>query len=108
MTTSTHVNMKLKSLTIAALLGVALASFAADKTAVTANATNRFTITGMHCNGCAGGLTVELNETRGIAHATVAFSNKLAVVAYDTNQVSAAQLTKVIKDAGFTATLSKP
>jgi periplasmic mercuric ion binding protein len=100
--------MKHKLILALALGGVALTVAAADKTTVTANATNRFTISGMHCDGCAGGLTAELKETRGIAHATVTFSNKLAVVAYDTNQVSATQLTKVIKDAGFEATITKP
>ena len=99
--------MKLTLLLTWAIGSVALAT-AAEKTAVTANATNSFTVSGMHCDGCAGGLTAELKETRGIAHATVTFSNKLAVVAYDTNQVSAAQLTKVIKDSGFEATPNKP
>lgn len=99
--------MKL-NLMLSLLFGGALLAIAADKTAVTANTTNRFTITGMHCDGCAGGLTAELKETRGVASAQVTFSNKLAVVTYDTNKVSAAQLTKVIKDAGFDAKPVQP
>jgi copper chaperone CopZ len=87
---------------------VATATQAAEKSPVTVNATNRFSITGMHCDGCAGGLTAELKETRGVASAVVTFSNKLAVVAYDTNLVNPAQLTKAIKDAGFTAKPIKP
>jgi len=100
--------MKLKSLPIAALLGVAITTVAADKPGVIANATNHFTVTGMHCDGCAGGLTAELKETRGVANATVTFSNKLAVVTYDTNTISTTQLTKVIKEAGFEAKQIKP
>ncbi|MGC3956619.1 MAG: heavy-metal-associated domain-containing protein [Verrucomicrobiota bacterium] len=100
--------MKLKSLTTGILLGVAFTAWAADKPAVTANATNHFTITGMHCDGCAGGLTAELKGAHGVASAQVTFSNKLAVVVYDTNKVSTAQLTKVIKEAGFEAKQVQP
>lgn len=101
-------NIKRSLITILISAGVATATQAADKSVVTANATNRFSITGMHCDGCAGGLTAELKETRGVARAEVTFSNQLAVVAYDTNKVSPAQLTKVVKAAGFTATPAKP
>lgn len=100
--------MKLKSLLSIVLLSSVLSSTAADKPKVIANATNSFTITGMHCDGCAGGLTAELKATRGVASAQVTFSSKLAVVVIDTNKVSTAQLTKVIKEAGFEAKEIKP
>ena len=100
--------MKLKLGMIIALASAALTTLAADKPAVTANATNQFTITGMHCDGCAGGLTTELKAARGVATAQVTFSNQLAVVAYDTNKINTVQLTKVIKEAGFTAKEVKP
>ena len=89
-------------------MGTTLAAMSEDKTPGPANATNKFTIKGMHCDGCAGGLTAELKQTPGVVTAAVTFSNKLAVVAYDTNQVSPAQLTKVIKEAGFEAKPLKP
>lgn len=100
--------MKLKLFLPLLLGGVALTARAADKPARAANATNQFAITGMHCDGCAGGLTAELKATRGVVAAQVTFSNKLAVVAIDTNQVSTAKLTKVIKEAGFEAKLVQP
>lgn len=100
--------MKLKLITALILAGISSAMMAADKPVVTVNATSHFIISGMHCDGCAGGLTAELKETRGIAGATVTFSNKLAIVAYDTNQINAVQLTKVIKDAGFEAKPGNP
>ena len=100
--------MKLELITILTLAVIATAASAAEAPKVTTNATNLFTITGMHCDGCAGGLTAELKQTRGVTSAAVTFSNKLAVVAYDTNRVTAAQLTKAIKDAGFTAKPIKP
>jgi mercuric reductase len=100
--------MKMKLFLTLALVNAALAAWAADKTPTTANATNRFSITGMHCDGCAGGLTAELKLVPGVADAQVTFSNKLAVVAYDTNKVSTAKLNAAIKEAGFTAKPAQP
>ena len=73
-----------------------------------ANATNRFVVSGMHCDGCAQGITSELKRAPGVAFASVSFSNKLAVIAYDTNRISAEGLKKVIVEAGFEAKPAKP
>lgn len=102
--------MNIKRTLIATLISAcgATATPAADTAAATANATNTYTITGMHCDGCAGGLTAELKLVPGVASAQVTFSNKLAVVAYDTNKVTTAKLNAVIKEAGFTAKPVKP
>ena len=70
-------------------------------------ATNRFTVTGMHCAGCASGIRSELRQTAGVADATVSFTNKLAMVAYDTNSVTPKQLIGVIKEAGYSAKVTK-
>ncbi len=72
-----------------------------------ANRTNWFKISGMHCNGCASGIRSELRRTAGVADVTVSFTNKLAIVAYDTNSVSAKQLIAVIKEAGYSAKVTK-
>lgn len=96
-------HMKTFSIMLWLSVGVATATSAADKPALTANATNYFTIAGMHCDGCANGLTAELKETKGVVQAQVTFSNQLAVVAIDTNKVTSAKLTKVIKAAGYEA-----
>jgi copper chaperone CopZ len=102
--------MKMKRQLIAILLLTSLTGStpAADKPGPTGNVTNQFLITGMHCDGCANGLTAELRETKGVTRAQVTFSNQLAVVVYHTNRINAAQLTKVIKAAGFTAKELKP
>jgi copper chaperone CopZ len=99
--------MKLNLTVICLTAGVATATPAADKT-TTANATNYFTISGMHCDGCANGLTAELKETKGVISAQVTFSNQLAVVTVDTNKITAPKLTKIIKEAGFEAKPVKP
>jgi len=99
--------MKLKLiLTLAAV--AAASGLHATAQSATANATNTFAVTGMHCDGCAKGVTSELRRAPGVVTATVAFSNQLAVVALDTNRVSSAQLIKVIEEAGFKAKLQQP
>ncbi len=105
---SNSLNMKLKLILTLTLASLATAAQATDKPTVTPNATNRFTISGMHCDGCAGGLKAELKEIPGVASAEVTFSNKLAVVTYNTNQVTKVRLARVIKEAGFTAKEMKP
>lgn len=73
-----------------------------------ANATNRFAVSGMHCDGCAEGIASELKRAPGVAFVSVSFSNRLAIIAYDTNRVSAKGLKKVIVKAGYDAELAKP
>ena len=85
------------------LLAAPPAKPAAAKT--TANATNRFEISGMHCDGCAKGLTTELKITPGVVAATVTFTNRLGIVAFDTNRVSTEKLVNVIHEAGYEAKL---
>lgn len=73
-----------------------------------ANATNWLAISGMHCEGCARGITSELKRTPGVVRAEVSFTNKLAVVAYDTNRVSLKTLQDVIAEAGYAAKPVQP
>jgi mercuric ion binding protein len=73
-----------------------------------ANATNRFIVSGMHCEGCAQGITSELTRAPGVAFAKVSFTNKLAIVGYDTNRTSAKALRKVVRTAGYEAKPAKP
>jgi len=73
-----------------------------------ANATQRFSIEGMSCGGCAAGLQFELEEAKGIFKAEVVFDRKLAVVMFDTNVITLAGVTNVIKQAGFKSRMIKP
>jgi copper chaperone CopZ len=100
--------MKLNLLALFTSACVVTATQAADKAPGAANATNYFTISGMHCDGCANGLTAELKETRGVIHAQVTFSNRLAMVAIDTNKISTTKLTRVIQKSGYQATPVQP
>jgi len=66
------------------------------------NASVTLDVTGMHCDGCAGGLTSELRRVPGVCTAEVSLTNRTAVVAYDTNRVGLVTLLKVVSEAGFT------
>ena len=85
---------------------LALATQAAEPV-VKANTTNQFKITGMSCEGCVGGITSELKMLKGVSFATVSLTNKLAVVAYDTNKVTVKQIEATVKEAGYQAELIK-
>jgi copper chaperone CopZ len=61
----------------------------------------RFAITGMTCEGCTGGLRSELLAAAGVKSAEVNLKAAQAVVVCETNRTDAAQLLKVIKEAGF-------
>ncbi len=106
--------MNLKSILLpGAILLAALGLSGADvktppPTLVVANATNRFTITGMQCDSCAKGITSELKRAPGVATASVSFTNKLAIVAYDTNRTTVKALQKVIVEAGYRAKPVRP
>jgi copper chaperone CopZ len=90
-----------KQISTLALLSWVISSHAAEP--VRANATNQFRITGMFCEGCAGGITSELKRTAGVTYVNVSLTNKLALVAYDTNRVTTSNLVHVVKEAGYTA-----
>lgn len=101
--------MNAKSLLSLIAAAGALSGWAAEPTVVAvANATNQFTITGMHCDGCAKGIAAELKRTTGVASASVTFSNQLATVVCDTNQITPARLVKVVEEAGYKAKLKQP
>lgn len=107
--------MKLPTLLAALLTGLPLLTAGAAErepkappAPPAANATNWLSISGMHCGGCARGITSELQRTPGVVRAEVTFTNKLAVVAYDTNRVSLKTLQDIIAEAGYAAKPVKP
>ena len=98
---------------VAALLAIGLAAADDSKTSpsgasLACNMTNRFAVSGMHCDGCAKGITSELRQAPGVVCASVSFSNKVATVVYDKNRISTKELRKVIVEAGYEAKLAKP
>jgi len=104
----------MKTIILAVSLLQTVALFADESSATphlapgtTANATNYFVVSGMHCEGCARGIASELKRAPGVSFASVSFSNRLAVIGYDTNRVCAKALRKVIVEAGYGAKPAK-
>ena len=92
---------------LAAHLGIADAAEPLVPAAVPPNTTNRFLVNGMHCSGCAKGLAAELRLLSGVARAEVTLSNRLALVAFDTNRVTVERILKAVEESGFTAALEE-
>ena len=66
------------------------------------------TIEGMTCAvGCAAVIQKNLNETAGIAEATVDFESKTAVVKYDTKILDFDKIVGVVKDTGSAYSVSE-
>lgn len=60
-------------------------------------------IQGMTCGGCVKSVSNVLNELAGVTKAEVSLENHNAVVTFDENAVTVAQLIEAIEDAGFDA-----
>ncbi len=71
---------------------------------MSANATGRFAVEGMHCNGCVRSVTGAVSRLPGIEKVDVSLDDKQATVAYDASAVQPAQIVEAIEAAGFEAT----
>jgi copper chaperone CopZ len=58
-------------------------------------------ILGMHCNGCAGGISFALNALPGVKLAVVSLEENAAHVEYDESVTNETQLRKAIIEAGY-------
>lgn len=99
-----------RSLFAAALVGAAQSVVAAGTPAaptIRTNAVWHLKITGMHCDGCAGGIRSEVKMLPGVASADVRLKTADALVAVDTNKVSLTKIFKAVEEAGYKAELAK-
>lgn len=58
-------------------------------------------VNGMICQICAGSVKNALKKVDGVRDAEISLEKRNAVIHYDERKVSADQLTRAIKDAGF-------
>jgi len=67
---------------------------------------------GMGCQGCANGVAASLKRLKGVESAEVSVKDARAVVAYDDQQVTLAEIKEQIEKSGYSTTpdgpLSKP
>jgi copper chaperone CopZ len=68
-----------------------------------ADATVTVRIEGMHCGNCAASVTKKLKATKGVQDVRVSFEKKEAVIKYDDQKVTVAELRAAINSTGFKA-----
>lgn len=66
-------------------------------------AKEEFTVTGMHCSGCADRVSKVLNELQGVRSADVSLEDEQAVIEFDRDHTGIDQMKKAIEKAGYQA-----
>jgi Cu+-exporting ATPase len=65
-----------------------------------------FKIKGMHCTSCAFNIDGELEDTDGVKEASTNFAKAKTEVKFDPEKVKIEKIVKLIKKAGYDATLA--
>lgn len=89
-----------RALVLFALILVTFGAVAASA-GETKPATVTLSITGMHCGGCASGITAMLKRTAGVIKADVSFEKKSATVDYDAGKTTPAKIVETVEKMGF-------
>lgn len=63
----------------------------------------KFKIDGMHCTSCSMSIDGELEDTPGVISATTSYAKSLTTVEFNQDDVSKADLKKVIADLDYEA-----
>jgi len=64
-------------------------------------------ITGMHCESCAAGITAILKRTDGVVKADVSYESREAAVEYEPAKTSPEKIIVAIETLGYKAALKK-
>ena len=64
-------------------------------------------ITGMDCAMCTNAIHKRLSQTKGIIKDGISYENGSAIITYDPAKITVEKIIKVIKDAGYKATVVK-
>ena len=92
-----------RALLLCALLLAAATVFGQDAKP----ATVEVTISGMHCDGCAVGITAMLKRTEGVLKADVSFEEQRATVDYDRAKTSVEKIIETIEKLGYKVAIKK-
>ncbi|TVM04066.1 MAG: copper-translocating P-type ATPase [Candidatus Brocadia sp. WS118] len=65
--------------------------------------TIKFDITGMHCVNCAMTIERRLKDLQGIKSVRINFPRAAGIVTYDTDVTNQSQITRYVKEIGYTA-----
>jgi periplasmic mercuric ion binding protein len=76
-------------------------------TALAADQTAKFKVTGMYCDACQTKIQHALNKTDGVKSATVDLNSGSATVTFDDAKVKPQQIIKIIEKEGYKAEVQK-
>jgi Cu+-exporting ATPase len=76
-------------------------------TALAADQTAKFKVTGMYCSACQTKIHQALSKTDGVKSATVDLNSGSATVTFDDAKVKPQQIIKIIEEEGYKAELQK-
>jgi len=62
-------------------------------------------IEGMHCDSCAIGIQMVLQNTEGVLKSFVDYEKKLAEVEFDENKIKVENIIKAIEELNYKATI---
>jgi mercuric transport protein len=96
----------MKSL-VAKLLSLFALALLLSGTALAADQTAQFKVTGMYCDACQTKIQHALNKTAGVKSATVDLNSGSATVTFDDAKVKPQQIINIIEKAGYKAQLEK-
>lgn len=65
-----------------------------------------FNIEGMHCNSCASGIQMVLQNTEGVLNASSDYPSKKGEVEFDEEKTNIDAIVKAIEQLGYKATVS--
>ncbi len=66
----------------------------------------QFTISGMHCNGCAERITKMLENIEGVRSADVSFGDEQTAIEFDREQATLLQMREAVEKAGYKAKMN--
>jgi copper chaperone CopZ len=92
---------------LAKLLLIFTTALLLASTALAADQTAKFKVTGMYCNACQTKIQHALNKTDGVKSATVDLDAGSATVTFDDAKVKPEQIIKIIEKEGYKAELQK-
>ena len=76
-------------------------------TALAADQTTKFKVTGMYCDACQTKIQHALSKTDGVKSATVDLNSGSATVTFDDAKVKPEQIIKIIEKQGYKAEVQK-
>jgi copper chaperone CopZ len=92
---------------LAKLLSILTLGLLLAGTALAADQTAKFKVTGMYCDACQAKIQHALSKTDGVKNATVDLNSGSATVTFDDAKVKPQQIIEIIEKEGYKAEVEK-